>query len=152
MKHLIPILLFAGLLMVNCSGNGADNSASKDSGKTESGLTEFELEHGIGPITEPITLGDIDPNLVSQGRDIFRSKCTACHERTDRFVGPPYGDLVERRSPEFIMNMILNPGQMVREHPEGQKMLAEYMTVMPFQNVSEQEARAILEYLRTIND
>jgi cytochrome c len=49
------------------------------------------------------------------------------------------------------MNFILNPQEMIEKHPEGKKMLAEYMLVMPFQNVAEDEALDIVEYLRSIN-
>jgi cytochrome c len=40
---------------------------------------------------------------------------------------------------------------MVQKHPIVRQMLAEYYTPMPFQNLTEQDARAVLEYLRTID-
>jgi hypothetical protein len=46
--------------------------------------------------------------------------------------------------------MILNPDEMVKKHPEVKAMLAEFYVPMTFQNVTEDDARAILEYLRTI--
>ena len=67
----------------------------------------------------------------------------------ERFVGPPLGDITERRTPAFILNMILNPDQMAREHPEARKLLTEYPVIMPYQNVSEEQAYALLEYLRS---
>jgi mono/diheme cytochrome c family protein len=88
--------------------------------------------------------------MADRGQELFEFNCEACHMISDRFVGPPLGDVLERRSPAFVMNMILNPEQMAREHPEGQALLAEYPLVMPYQNVSEDEARAIVEYLRTV--
>ncbi|CAN5385388.1 hypothetical protein BH23BAC3_BH23BAC3_31390 [soil metagenome] len=45
------------------------------------------------------------------------------------------------------MNMKLNPDQMQKEHPEVKKLLAEYITPMPNQNITREEARAIVEYL-----
>jgi hypothetical protein len=47
------------------------------------------------------------------------------------------------------MNMILNPEQMTKEDPVAKKLFVEYLTQMTFQDVSEDDARAILEYLRT---
>ncbi len=48
------------------------------------------------------------------------------------------------------MNMIMNPDEMTRKHPEGRKMMQEYMSPMPYQNVTVEQARAIVEYFRTI--
>jgi cytochrome c len=47
------------------------------------------------------------------------------------------------------MNMILNPQEMVERHPVAKQLLAERMTFMANQNLSVEDARAVLEYLRT---
>ncbi len=49
------------------------------------------------------------------------------------------------------MNMMLNPGEMIKRHPVVKKLLAEYLTTMTFQNIDVQDARAILEYLRWVH-
>ena len=136
------------IFLVACSG-GSDSGTTSTSGNSSGELSAFQLEHGIGPVTERIELGDFDPEMAKKGQNIFNTKCAACHQVEGRFVGPEYGDIMERRSAEFVMNMILNPGEMIRQHPEGKKMLADYMTPMPFQNVSKDEARQIVEYFRS---
>ena len=45
--------------------------------------------------------------------------------------------------------MILNPEEMVAKNPEAKKLLAEYLAPMANQNLTEKEARLILEYFRT---
>ena len=67
-----------------------------------------------------------------------------------RFVGPGLAVVTERRTPEWIMNMILNPEVMVAENPLAKKLLAEYLSPMANQSLTEDEARAILEYFRTV--
>jgi cytochrome c len=146
----LTLLLGFMALAAGCGGEDGDPSDPRGDADTGPALSEFELEHGIGPITSEVTLGDLDPGMAARGQELFEFNCEACHMLEDRFVGPPLGDVLERRSPAFVMNMILNPEQMAREHPEGQAMLAEYPLVMPFQNISEDEARAIVEYLRTV--
>jgi hypothetical protein len=47
------------------------------------------------------------------------------------------------------MNMMLNPQGMVEKHPETKKLLAEFYVAMPNQNLSPDEARQVLEYLRS---
>ena len=116
---------------------------------SEDQLTPFQLEHGIGPVTEPVQLGPVDPTLAATGKSIFDVKCTGCHKMDALYVGPALGEVTTRRSGAFIMNMILNPQEMVEHHPEGKKMLAERMSFMANQNLTIDEARAVLEYLRT---
>ena len=105
-------------------------------------------DKGIGPI-KSITLGEIDEAMVAEGEVIFKAKCSACHKISKRFVGPAMKDVTDRRSPEWIMNMILNPEEMVAKNPIAKKLLAEYLAPMANQNLTEKEARLILEYFRT---
>jgi cytochrome c5 len=143
-------LIVCSCLVLAACGNGADDQATSQADTDpETGLTAFEMEHGIGPITERIEIpNEIDQSLVDQGRTVYEMKCEACHNMESRMVGPAMGNITEQRSAEFIMNFILNPSGMIRDHPIGQELLEEYRTPMPYQNVDEAEARAILEYLR----
>lgn len=151
--RILTLALAALGLAVGCGGDDRpDGEARSDGSAPPSGpsFTAFELEHGIGPITSEVTLGPVDEAKAARGKEVFEFNCEACHMLDDRFVGPPLGRVLAHRSPTFVMNMMLNPEQMAREHPEGQKLLAEYPLVMPFQNITEDEARAVVEYLRTV--
>lgn len=146
-------VIIASLIFYSCGNNNGETGEVNGVSEQEQGLTQFELEHGIGPVTERIEMDDsINEEMVTQGRNIFEMKCEMCHNMEGRMVGPELGNVMERRSPEFVMNFILNPSGMVREHPVGQELLQEYMTAMPFQNVQENEARAIVEFLRDYNE
>lgn len=112
-------------------------------------LTPFEQVHGIGPITERIEINDeIDEEMAMRGREIFELKCDDCHSLQQDEVGPSLGDVVDRRSPEFVMNFILNPGENVLNHPVGLDLLAEHNVEMPYRDVSRDEARVVYEFLR----
>jgi mono/diheme cytochrome c family protein len=152
MKTIINTLfiLLTAISFAACSGGG-DERPSSTAQPTAPEFSAFELEHGIGPVTEVVELGDLNEELAAKGKDIFLMKCDACHNMDSRMVGPALGEVLDRRTATFVMNFILNPSGMARQHPEGKKLLAEYMTPMPFQNVSTEEARAIVEYLRTQN-
>lgn len=102
---------------------------------------------GVGPITK-ITLEAINPALVKKGKELFTTKCSACHKFEDRYVGPAMKGVTQRRSPEWIMNMILNPQEMLQKDAVAAQLLEEFLTPMTFQNVSQDDARAILEYFR----
>ncbi|MBX3146334.1 MAG: cytochrome c [Gemmatimonadales bacterium] len=145
-------ILIALLGIAACGGKEASPPAAggTPAASAGGGLSAFQLEHGIGPVTDVVELpAAIDPAMAKQGQDVFEMKCAACHQMEQRFVGPALGDVVERRSPAFIMNFILNPQENIEEHPVGKELLAQFMSFMPNQGVTREEARAILEYLRT---
>lgn len=147
------ISTLACLLLVGCGGDqGAPSSqsSSQQPAASPSGLTPFEVQHGIGPLKTEVALAAPSQELADKGKAIFDSKCAACHKLDSRYVGPQLGDVLDRRSPTYVMNMILNPQEMAQRHPEGKKLLAEYLTVMPFQNVSQDDAAALVEYLRSV--
>jgi cytochrome c len=130
-------------------GNGEREEPEAKSESAVSGLSAFELENGIGPVKEKLELGALDQALADSGRKVFEVKCSMCHKMDTTYVGPSLGEVTTRRTPAFIMNMILNPQEMVERHPVAKQLLAERMTFMANQGLSVPEARAVLEYLRT---
>lgn len=148
-KRLMKItgILLIGGMIAGCSGSEDQASEDEEQSSQEQELTDFEMEHGIGPVTEAIEIDEVDPERANLGGEIFEMKCASCHKMDDRFVGPPLGGVANSRSPSFIMNMVLNPDEMIEKHPIVQNLVQEYLTPMPNQNVSEEEARAVVEYL-----
>ncbi|MEZ4703299.1 MAG: cytochrome c [Rhodothermales bacterium] len=110
-------------------------------------LTEAQLENGIGPIAG-FDLPSLNSALASEGEKSFNLKCASCHQWDSRLVGPPLNGVTERRAPAFIMNIMLNPDELGKKHPEMIKLREEYGVPMPNQFLSRDEARAILEYMR----
>jgi cytochrome c len=149
------VVLAGTVLFAGCGGDrpapagGAAAPAATTAGTDASGLTEFQLKNGIGPMTEVVVLGAPDHELAEKGKEIFTQKCSACHKMGEKYVGPPLGGIVDRLGPTFVMNMALNPEGMYTRHPDVKKLLGEYMTQMPNQQLTPPDARAIVEYLRT---
>ena len=107
---------------------------------------------GVGPVSKLTLDNKIDSQLAAQGSEIFNKMCTACHKIGKKFIGPDPSGIMERRSPEWIMNMILDPEGMVKNDPLAKQLLIEFNgSPMANQSLSEDEARAVLEYLRTLN-
>lgn len=142
----LPILALS-LIIIGCGGEKGSDASKNSQESTETELTDFEMENGIGPITEVVTVNEIDEELARKGAEVFELKCSACHKLEERYVGPALGDVLEKRTPAYVMNMILNPDEMVKKHPEAKKMLQQFMTPMPNQNITKEEARSIVEYL-----
>ncbi|WP_339807997.1 cytochrome c [Olleya marilimosa] len=106
---------------------------------------------GIGPIKSVTLAPDVDQSMATHGEDVFKNMCTACHRTNKKFIGPPPTGILKRRTPEWIMNMILNPEQMVKEDPLAKELLMEFNgSPMANQGLSEKDARAVLEYFRTL--
>lgn len=154
----LTILTLAAFLgLAACGGDAtaggdagtASSSAAASSPSSGSELSAVEMEQGIGPVRD-LELAALDPAMAEEGEESFRTKCSACHKMGERFVGPDLADVLDRRRPEFVMNMILNANEMVQRHPVVREMLAQYYTPMTVQVTDPEEARAILEYLRSV--
>lgn len=144
-------ILALGLGLAGCGGGGGQDAppAAPPAGAPAE-LTAFQLEHGIGPITEPMTLpAEVDHELAEAGEAVFAQKCSACHKLEEKYIGPALGEVLARRTPAFVMNMILNPQEMIDKHPVVKQLVAETMSFMPNQNVTRDEARAVIEYIRS---
>jgi len=152
-------------LMTSCGGDNKPKTEVKEKApakkevkqevkkevKAEASTANFMDDKGVGPI-KSVELGELDTALAGKGKAAFKSNgCTSCHKISKRFVGPALKGVTKRQSPEWIMNMILNPEVMVVENATAKALLAEYNAPMANQNVSEEDARAILEYFRTKN-
>ncbi len=151
MKLKIIVLAIFAALITSCGGDGKKEekvSAPVEEQKETVEETDPMKNKGIGPVTS-ITLGEIDQKMADEGKAIFNLKCTACHKISKRLIGPSLVGVTTRRSPEWIMNMILNPEVMVAKDPIAKKLLAEYIAPMANQNLTETEARQVLEYFRT---
>ena len=151
--QLSVVALMSGTILFSCSSGEGDANAG--AAQQESGLahqTEAPVEDdgkGIGPVTSVEVGESIDEALATSGKAIFEGKCSACHQLSDqKIVGPGLAGVTQNRKPEWVMNMIINPEEMTKKDPTAKKLLAEHLTQMTNQNVNEQDARAILEFLR----
>lgn len=158
MKSMMNILLgLAMLSLASCGGSNASNGEAEQQGYAPySGGSSAAKEEafdpmtdkGVGPVAD-VTLGDIDHGMVAEGKSIFEAKCSACHKIETKYIGPALKGVTERRTPEWIMNMILNPENMIQKDPIAKKLLGEIGAPMANQHLKQEEARKVLEYFRT---
>jgi cytochrome c5 len=90
----------------------------------------------------------IDASMAGAGKEIFETKCNACHKYDERYVGPALGKVTHRRTPEYVMNMILDTETMIENDDTVKCLMQEYLMRMPNQDVNEKDARNVLEHLR----
>lgn len=157
MKKLILAATFTAVL-VSCGGKEEEKKKGFEYNRTKTETTtkdEVEVpvdmnNKGIGPITS-LKFETINEDMVQKGKEVFNQKCTLCHFTDKKLIGPALKGVYERRSPEWVMNMMLNPIEMQQKDPIAKALQkANNNAVMSNQNLTEVEARAIAEYLRTL--
>lgn len=174
-KLIVAILVISGSTLFSCSRTENKNDDSKKEaisnaetipttmdGKPVAGaeappksepnidLNAPSESKGVGKFTAVKIAPDIDAALAAKGGEVFGTSCTACHTATDqRLVGPGLKGITKIRTPEWIMNMITDPVKMTHNDPVAKALFDEFNNVqMTNQNVGDDGARAILEFLR----
>jgi hypothetical protein len=148
--QLTAAFLFAG----SCFLGGCNNEQTTDAEKpettqeTSTGQPEAhgtEIKPGDVQLTTPL-----NQQWVVAGKGIYEVKCQACHRLSDeRLVGPGWKGVTEKREPHWVMNMITNVEMMLEKDPEAQKLLEQCLVRMPNQNISKEDSRQILEFMRS---
>lgn len=166
MKKTLLVFSAVALLAVSCDGNTSNKSSASAEGTATQATTpapasqgqqhteypDWQTNKGIGPVktVQPPLATPPDAAMAARGEELFNQYCTACHRPKKRMIGPAMVGLDQVRTPEWLMNMILNPEEMIKKDPIGQALLEEMGSIMLDQNLTETQAREILEYIRTI--
>ncbi|MCU0387099.1 MAG: cytochrome c [Chitinophagaceae bacterium] len=148
-KILVPVLL-AGIFWA-CGGN--DSSQNEASGEKPQSMVEdkeaYDAKRGVGKFTTVDVGATLDKAMAANGQKSFDIKCASCHKLTDeRLVGPGWAKVTERRTPVWLMNFMTNVDEMIDKDPEVQAMLEICLVRMPNQNIADDEARNLLEFMR----
>jgi cytochrome c len=149
----VLVLMIGVIFLYNCGGTGEQKqpgATEKSAPAAQTDPNDPKNNKGIGPV-RMIVLEDINPAMVAEGEKIYKEKCLACHKPTEKFIGPAPKGILDRRSPEWIMNMILNPEEMVKSDPIAKQLLIEAnLAPMANQHLTTEQARQVLEYFRTL--
>ncbi|MTI33490.1 c-type cytochrome [Xanthovirga aplysinae] len=150
---LITLIIFPLFLVVSCQSGKKEEKQTPSTSPTtteEPQSTDAMQDKGVGPIKH-VDLAPLNEEMASEGKNLFAQKCTACHKIGEKYIGPDLTGVTQRRSPEWIMNMILNPEVMIKEDPIAKNLFNEFSAPMTNQKLTEEEARKILEYFRSLD-
>jgi cytochrome c5 len=148
-KSLISATLISSSILVAACGGGADKDAKpldvEELTKNQPETHGSEIKESDITVTSPL-----NAEWVSGGKAIYELKCQSCHRLTEeKLVGPGWKDVTKRRQPVWVMNMITNVDMMLETDPEAQRLLEQCMVRMPNQNISKEDARKVLEFMRS---
>jgi mono/diheme cytochrome c family protein len=149
LKALFTVVALAGISFASCGGGNEKTSQEQVSSEAAKAEQEEENSKGIGKFTNVELTHPLDEKMVEQGKTIYDVKCASCHKLSEeKLVGPGWKGVTDRRQPEWIMNFVTNVDEMLNKDPNAQAMLEVCMVRMPNQNLKDDEARAVLEYMR----
>ena len=170
MKSILKgVAILFTLMIISCGGKQEEKKDDSFSVQRKKATSEQPIEtssatetkaservdmstKGVGPVKSVTLAPEIDQAIAANGKEIYDQMCLACHRIGKKFIGPAPNGVLERRTPEWIMNMILNPQEMVQQDPLAKELLQEFNgSPMSNQGLTEEQARAILEYFRTLN-
>jgi len=160
MKSIAQVFGIIGFAAVMSCGGGSSDQSEKNIVVEVVPETVIEVvdemssdpmaDKGIGPISSITINQDIDVAMAAKGKELYNQMCSACHKIDVKFIGPSQKGVLDRRSPEWVMNMILNPQEMLEKNATAIALLKEFNNVpMTNMGLTEEQARSVLEYIRT---
>ena len=144
----LALLISGSLFFAACNSEEKpkeETTTVPDAAKDQPETHGTEVKPADVTLTTPL-----NQEWVKTGKSTYDLKCQSCHKLTDeRLVGPGWAGITKRREPHWIMNMITNVEMMLETDPEAQKLLEQCMVRMPNQNITKDQAREVLEFMRS---
>lgn len=150
----LAIILFMGLFIAACGGSSDNNSApaetpSTEPAKTAGGNPSYDPERGEGKFTEVAVGEKLDATMAAAGEKVYTVKCVSCHKLTsEKLVGPGWLGVTDRHAAPWILNFTTNTDAMLNKDPKAQAQLEICLVRMPNQNIGDEDARALYEFMR----
>lgn len=150
----LSMIIIAGVLLSACGGGNTGGDEQSKPGETvqsagDGANPSYDPHRGEGKFTT-VDLGTgLDAAMAGEGKKVYDVKCSACHKLTsEKLVGPGWSGVTSRHKPEWIMNFITNTDAMIDKDPAAQAQLEICLVRMPNQNLSDDDARHLLEFMR----
>lgn len=141
----IFVIAWMGLTVMACSESNTD---TKDNVK--GAQLVYNPNIGVGEFGDFKTQVEIKDELVVKGKELYDAKCASCHSvNEDVIVGPGWAKITERKELSWIMNFMTNTSEMLEKDPDLKKQIEKYKVQMPELSTSKEDARAILEFMRS---
>jgi len=158
MKKLMYVSVLALFLFACNSSSNNDNkpttgepdaTSSTSQSEDANANPSYDPKRGEGKFTHVDVSPGLDKEKAEAGEKVYNVKCSACHKLTDeKLVGPGWQGVTKRQTAEWIMNFVTNTDAMISKDPKAQAMLEICLVRMPNQNLSDEDARNVYEFMR----
>ncbi len=151
MKKIAVLFVMVSFIAACGGGNTSEKATTSEEPAAEgqSGNPSYDPKRGEGKFTTVDVGEKLDVAMADAGEKVFSVKCSSCHKLTDeRLVGPGWSGVTTRRTAPWIMNFVTNTDEMINKDPEVQAQLEICLVRMPNQNLADEDARALYEYMR----
>ena len=152
-KFLISAFVIVFISVAACNSSSDNKTTSESSypkaDASSSTASTGNEKAGVGKFQHVELTHPLDQKMVTSGKNVYDLKCASCHKLTDeKLVGPGWKDVTKRRAPEWIMNFVTNTDEMLQKDAVAKNLYEVCLVKMPNQNLSDDDARAILEFQR----
>ena len=153
MRRIVVLALSIAVAAAALTGCGG----SKEAGEEQAASTPATSSSSAGAVTLPPDLdqgpraaaSEVDEAKAKLGERLFQSKgCSACHGFGKRVSCPDLQGVSQRRTAKWLESQILHPDIMTKQDPIARQLFAQYSLQMPKQGLTEDEARAVIEFLK----
>ena len=149
----IALVLSAVFFMMACGGGAGSSvepvTSTQSTPKSENGNPSYDPNRGEGKFTKVEVDAKLNETMAATGEKIYGVKCSSCHKTSDeKLVGPGWKGVTAKYTAEWIMNFITNTDAMLNKDPKAQAQLEICLVRMPNQNLADDDARALYEYMR----
>ncbi|MCX6202810.1 MAG: cytochrome c [Bacteroidetes bacterium] len=149
MKTTLFILMVLTMLYACGGGQTVASDAVVASTSDLNANSSYDPERGEGKFRNVEIPSAINEKLAHAGTKVYEVKCSPCHKLSaEKLVGPGWKGVTERFKPEWIMNFVTNTDAMLNKDPKAQAQLEICLVRMPNQNVSDEDARNVYEFMR----
>ena len=153
MKKLLLLTAFTSFVLIYACGSGQESSERSEKESSAATASDdddaYDTARGEGKFKNVQIPATLDQSMAAAGEKVYNLKCSGCHKLAqEKLVGPGWKGETQKHRPEWIMNFITNTDEMLAKDPQAQAQLEICLVRMPNQNVSDEAARQIYEFMR----
>lgn len=158
MKLKLFLLISASAILTACGGSDSNKNEAATTSENANTAAPADTQSTAGSSTESKGLGKfknvelthpLDEKMIASGKSVYDVKCGSCHKLSDeKLVGPGWKGVTDRRTPEWIMNFVTNTEEMLNKDAVAKNLYEICLVKMPNQNLSDDDARHVLEFMR----
>jgi mono/diheme cytochrome c family protein len=152
-KSLATLAIMSALLAAGCGGKQPESGSSTPAATNTPapGASSATAIPAVSPYDSGPRASEapVDKAKAEAGEKLFQTKgCSACHAFGKKVTGPDLAGVSQRRTQLWLEHQILHPDVMTKEDPIARELFAKHSLQMPNQKLTEDEARAVIEYFK----